>query len=148
MRVAIASDHGGFDLKQSVLEYLKENEIEYTDFGCYNLDSVDYPDYAVPVCGAVLSGEADKGILICGTGIGISISANKIKGIRCALCHDVFSAKATRQHNDAQVIALGGRVIGAGHAVEVVDAFLHTDFSRGERHARRVRKIMDIEKKR
>lgn len=139
--IAIGCDHGGFALKQEIIEYLKASNIEFKDFGCYNTDSVDYPDYAHVVCSSVLSGECEKGILICGTGIGISIAANKISGIRCALCHDVFSAEATRLHNDANVIALGGRVIGPSHAVKVVETFLSTPFSNDERHIRRISKI-------
>lgn len=139
--IAIGCDHGGFALKQEIIEYFKVNNIAFKDFGCYNTDSVDYPDYAKVVCQAVLSGECEKGVLICGTGIGISIAANKIPGIRCALCHDVFSAEATREHNDTNVIALGGRIIGPSHAIKVVDTFLSTPFSNDERHIRRIAKI-------
>ncbi len=139
--IAIGCDHGGFALKQELIERFKSNNIEFKDFGCYNTDSVDYPDYAKVVCEAVLSGECEKGVLICGTGIGISIAANKIPGIRCALCHDVFSAEATREHNDTNVIALGGRVIGPSHAIKVVDTWLSTPFSNDERHIRRINKI-------
>ena len=145
MTIAIGSDHGGFDLKEIIIEHLKKNGYDTKDFGVYSPCSADYPDEAVPVCEAVLAGEADLGILICGTGIGISISANKIQGIRCALCGDVFSAKMARLHNNAQVLALGGRVVGAGHALEIVDAFLGTPFSGEDRHARRVDKIMQLE---
>ncbi len=141
--IAIASDHGGFALKQEIINYLKAQNLAFKDFGCYTEDAVDYPDYAKTVAHAVLNGECEKGILICGTGIGISISANRIKGIRCALCHDVFSAEATRLHNDANIIALGGRVIGPSHAIKVVDTFLNTAFSNDERHARRICKIED-----
>ena len=122
--------------------FLKEKGYEYIDLGC-NGETVDYPDIALPLSKAVASGECDLGILICGTGIGISIAANKISGIRCALCHDVFSAEATRQHNDTNVIALGGRVIGPSHAIKVVDTFLSTPFSNDERHKRRIAKIED-----
>lgn len=139
--IAIGCDHGGFALKQEIIEHLKANNIAFKDFGCYNTDAVDYPDYAKVVCKSVLDGECEKGILICGTGIGISITANKIPGIRCALCHDVFSAEATRLHNDANVIAMGGRVIGPSHAIKVVDTFLSTPFSNEERHIRRIAKI-------
>ena len=139
--IAIGCDHGGFDLKQEIMDYLKENSIDYKDFGTYTSDSVDYPDYASAVTKAVLDGTCEKGILICGTGIGISISANKHPGIRCALCHDCFSAEATRLHNDANVLALGGRVVGPGHALKIVDTFLSTPFSNDERHQRRIRKI-------
>ena len=145
MTIAIGSDHGGFELKEIIIEHLKKNAYDTKDFGIYSACSADYPDEAVPVCGAVLTGEADLGILICGTGIGISISANKIRGIRCALCGDVFSAKMSRLHNNAHVLALGGRVVGAGHALEIVDAFLGTPFSGEDRHARRVDKIMQLE---
>ncbi|MDI3535088.1 MAG: ribose 5-phosphate isomerase [Thermosediminibacterales bacterium] len=145
MRIAIGSDHGGYRLKQKVIEFLKETGIEYKDFGCYSCESVDYPDFALPVAKAVASGEYDRGILICGTGIGISIAANKVKGIRAALCHDCFSAKASRQHNDANILAMGERVIGQGLAIEIVKTWLASKFE-GGRHERRVRKIMEIEK--
>ena len=147
MKVAIGCDHGGFDLKTDIIEYLKKQGKEVTDFGTYNRDSCDYPDYAVPVCEAVLSGKADFGILICGTGIGMSISANKINGIRCALLGDVFSAKATRAHNNTNVMALGGRGTGPGLALEIVDAFLGTEFSGAVRHVNRINKVMNLEKR-
>lgn len=139
--IAIGCDHGGYDLKKEIIAYLKENNIAFKDFGCDSTDSVDYPEYAKAVGAAVVSGECEKGILICGTGIGISIAANKIPGVRCALCHDVFSAEATRLHNDANIIAMGGRVIGPGHAIKVVETFLSTPFSNDERHIRRIKKI-------
>ena len=139
--IALGSDHGGFALKQEVIKYLEENRIEYRDFGCYSENSCDYPEYAEKVAHAVVSGGFEKGILICGTGIGISIAANKVKGIRCALCHDCFSAKATREHNDANVLAMGGRIVGPGLALEIVDIFLHTEFSHDERHMRRISQI-------
>lgn len=139
--IALGSDHGGFELKQHVINYLKENNIEYIDYGCKSEEACDYPEFAKLVSNAVLEGKADKGILICGTGIGISISANKVKGIRCALCHDCFSAEATRLHNDANVIALGGRVIGRELAIKVIDTFLNTSFSNDDRHIRRISKI-------
>jgi RpiB/LacA/LacB family sugar-phosphate isomerase len=145
MTIALGSDHGGFALKEAIIEHLKEQGFDIKDFGAYGACSSDYPDNAAPVCEAVLAGEADSGILICGTGIGISISANKIRGIRCALCGDVYSAKMARLHNNAQVIALGGRVVGEGLALEIVDAFLCTPFSGEARHARRVEKIMKLE---
>jgi len=145
MKVALGSDHAGLELKMAVIEHLNEKGMETVDFGTFSRESCDYPDYAVPVCNAVLSGKADTGILICATGIGISIAANKIRGIRCALLADVFSAKATRSHNDANVMALGGLVIGKGHAMEIVDAFLSTPFSNGERHKNRIAKIMALE---
>ena len=139
--IGLGCDHGGLDLKNVIIDYLKKEGIEYKDFGTYTSDSVDYPVYAKLVANAVASGECEKGILICGTGIGISIAANKVKGIRCALCHDVFSAKATREHNDSNILAMGGSVIGPGSAVEVVKAWLGTDFSGDERHLRRIRMI-------
>lgn len=139
--IAIASDHGGFALKQEILTHLKAQDIPFKDFGCFTDQSVDYPDYAKAVTTAILNGKCTQGILICGTGIGISIAANKVPGIRCALCHDVFSAEATRLHNDANVLALGGRVIGPSHALMVVDTFLATPFSNDERHINRISKI-------
>ncbi len=139
--IAIASDHGGFALKQEIIAHLKSKNVAFKDFGCYSPDAVDYPDYAKAVTNAVLSGEYTQGILICGTGIGISIAANKVPGIRCALCHDVFSAEATRLHNDANILALGGRIIGPSHAIMVVDTFLSTPFSNDERHINRISKI-------
>ena len=139
--IGIGSDHGGYALKQEVIAYLKENNLEFKDFGCYDEKSCDYPEYAHAVAHAVADGECEKGILICGTGIGISMAANKVKGIRCALCHDVFSAKATREHNDANILAMGGRVVGPGLATMIVDVFLNTEFSNDERHIRRINKI-------
>ncbi len=136
--IAVGCDHGGFALKKVIIDYLKEKNIEYKDFGTYTEESADYPVYAKKVAEAVLSGEAEKGILICGTGIGVSIAANKYKGIRCALCGDVFSAKATRAHNDSNILALGGRVVGAGLALEITEAWLNTEFSGEERHKRRI----------
>ncbi|MBR0188850.1 MAG: ribose 5-phosphate isomerase B [Clostridia bacterium] len=147
MKVAIGCDHGGINLKPVLVDYLNKKGIEYKDFGTFTKDSCDYNDYAALVANAVVSGEFDRGILICGTGIGMSIAANKVKGIRCAHCHDVFSAKMTRLHNDANVIAMGERVIGAGLMLEIVDAFLNTDFSNDERHVRRVNKIKALEEK-
>lgn len=140
--IAIGCDHGGYELKLEILKYLDEKGIEYQDFGC-NGESVDYPVYAKKVGQAVVSGECEKGVLICGTGIGISIAANKIKGIRCALCSDCFSAEATRLHNNANVLAMGGRVVGAGLGVKIVDTFLNTEFSNDERHIRRISQIED-----
>ncbi|MGL4336377.1 MAG: ribose 5-phosphate isomerase B [Turicibacter sp.] len=144
MKVAIASDHGGFALKQDVLAKLQELGVEYQDFGCYDESSVDYPDYAFKVSEAVAANEFERGILICGTGIGISIAANKVKGIRCALVHDLFSAKATREHNDTNVLAMGGRVVGPGLASEIVKTWLETPFL-GDRHATRIGKISKYE---
>ncbi len=136
--IALGNDQAGFGLKQEVMRYLDEHDIPYKDYGSYSEESVDYPVYAKKVAHAVADGECEKGILICGTGIGISIAANKVKGVRAALCHDTFSAEATRQHNDANILAMGARVIGPGLAVKIVETFLHTDFSNAERHARRV----------
>ena len=141
--IAIGCDHGGFELKQEIIKYLEEKKIEYKDYGCYNTNSVDYPEYAKKVANAVVSKEAEKGILICGTGSGISIAANKVKGVRAALCHDCFSAQATREHNDSNILALGGRIVGPGLAVQIVDIFLHTPFSNDERHVRRIEQIED-----
>lgn len=146
MKIAIGSDHGGYDLKEEIKSYLSEKGFEAKDFGTDNRDSCDYPDYAIEVSEAVARGEFDRGILICGTGIGISISANKVPGIRCALVGDCFSAKATRQHNDSNVLALGGRVLGTGLALEIVDIWLSTEFE-GGRHQNRINKITEIEKK-
>ncbi|MCT4542027.1 MAG: ribose 5-phosphate isomerase B [Vallitalea sp.] len=139
--IGIGSDHGGYQLKQEIIKYLDNNQIQYKDYGCYDESSHDYPDYAKKVCNAVVNKECQKGILICGTGIGISIAANKVKGIRAALCHDCFSAKATREHNDANVLALGGRIVGPELALMIVDNFLNTDFSGDERHIKRINKI-------
>ena len=136
--IAIACDHGGYDLKLEIIRYLKDENIEYTDLGCEGRDAVDYPVYARKVTDAIKSGTCEKGILICGTGIGISIAANKVPGIRAALCTDCFCAEATRQHNNANVLALGGRVVGPGLALKIADPFLHTEFSGAERHQRRI----------
>lgn len=136
--LAIGCDHGGYELKLEIEKYLDDKGIAYEDFGCDGTASVDYPVYAKKVCQAILDGRCDKGILICGTGIGISITANKFKGIRAALCTDCFCAEATRQHNDANVLALGGRVVGPGLALKIVDTFLNTPFSGDERHMRRI----------
>lgn len=139
--LAIGCDHGGYELKLEIEDYLDKNGIAYEDFGCDNTASVDYPVYAKKVCQAILDGRCDKGILICGTGIGISITANKFKGIRAALCTDCFCAEATRLHNDANVLALGGRVVGPGLALKIVETFLNTPFSGEERHMRRIEQI-------
>lgn len=139
--IAIGSDHGGFALKKAIMEHLERRGLAYKDFGTYTEDSCDYPDYGRAVAQAVASGEFERGILICGTGIGISISANKVPGIRAALCGDCFSAEATRQHNDANILALGARVVGEGLALKIVDTFLDTPFSQDERHIRRISKI-------
>jgi ribose 5-phosphate isomerase B len=140
MKIIVGSDHGGFNLKRAIVDDLKEKGVDVTDFGPETAESVDYPDYAKPLAEKVAAGEYDKGILVCGTGIGMSISANKVKGIRSALVHDTFSAKATRQHNDSNVLAMGERVIGAGLALDIVDIWLNTEFE-GGRHERRVCKI-------
>lgn len=147
MKIAIGADHAGYRLKDEIVEFIRSLGHEVEDFGCNCADSVDYPDYAVPVCERVLAGEADRGILICGTGIGMSIAANKYPGIRCALAHDVFSAKATREHNDSNVLALGERVIGPGLAAEIIRVWLETEFSGAGRHQSRVDKITAIEQK-
>ena len=141
--IAIGSDHAGYGLKCEIIKHLAEKGVEFIDCGC-NGESVDYPDIAEATCAKVTSGEADKAILICGTGVGISISANKIKGIRAALCGDWYSAKYTRLHNDANVLCMGGRVIGAGLAAEITDIFLDTEFE-GGRHARRVAQLDAIQ---
>ncbi|MDO5002072.1 MAG: ribose 5-phosphate isomerase B [Eubacteriales bacterium] len=139
--IAIASDHGGFELKKEIMAHLRERGLEYKDFGTYDGASCDYPDFGRPAAVAVAEGECEKGILICGTGIGMSLVANKVEGIRCALCGDCFSAEATRQHNDANMLALGARVTGAGLALMIVDTFLDTPFSNDPRHIRRISKI-------
>ena len=136
--IALGCDHGGYELMQEVIKHLEERGLEYKNFGCYSTEAVDYPVYGQAAAKAVASGECDKGIIICGTGIGISISANKIKGIRAALCHDCFSAQATREHNAANMLAMGARVIGPGLALKIVDIFLDTPFSNDERHVRRI----------
>lgn len=143
--IALGSDHGGFALKQAVKEYLDSKNIAYRDYGCYSEDSVDYPDMAKPACEAVVNGECEKALLFCGTGIGISMAANKIKGIRAACCSDYFSAKYTRLHNDANALCLGGRVVGSGLALELIEVFLNTEFE-GGRHSARIEKIHALEK--
>lgn len=139
--IAIGSDHGGFELKQAIMAHLDKRGLEYKDFGTHDKASCDYPEYGKAVAHAVASGEYERGIIICGTGIGISISANKVPGIRAALCTDCFMAEATRLHNDANILALGGRVVGEGLALKIVDTFLDTPFSNDERHIRRISKI-------
>ena len=139
--LAIASDHGGFALKRTIMAHLDKRGLAYHDFGTYSEDSCDYPDFVRAAAEEVASGACDRGIVICGTGIGISITANKVPGIRCALCTDCFCAEATRQHNDANMLALGGRVVGEGLALKIVDTFLDTPFSNEERHKRRIAKI-------
>ena len=143
--IAIAADHGGFALKEEIKKHMDSQNIEYKDFGTYSTESCDYPLMAKAACLSVVSGECEKALLFCGTGIGISMAANKIKGIRAACCSDYFSAKYTRLHNDANALCLGGRVVGVGLAVELVDVFLHTEFE-GGRHQRRIQQIADLEK--
>ena len=144
MRVAIASDHGGTNLRKELMNLMTEMNIEYVDFGSEGSCSVDYPDYAFPVAQKVAAGEFDRGILVCGTGIGMSIAANKVKGIRCALVHDTFSAKATREHNNTNMLAMGERVIGPGLARDIAKIWLTTEFE-GGRHENRVNKIINFE---
>ena len=142
--IAVCCDHGGLSLKQEVLRHLEEKGLEYKDFGTDSPESCDYPDIVKPLCQAIQRGECDKGVIICGTGIGISMAANKMKGIRAALCHDSFSAEFTRRHNDSNIIAFGARVIGPGLALQLLDIFLNTPFE-GGRHAVRVEKMMALE---
>lgn len=144
MKIVLASDHGGFQLKEAIKEHLNNSEHEIIDIGVYNTDSVDYPDYGKRAAEMVADKEVDKGIIICGTGIGISIAANKVKGIRCALCTNEFMARMSRMHNNANMLALGERVIGKGVALDIVDTWLLTEFE-GGRHENRVNKLMDIE---
>lgn len=141
--LALGCDHGGYELMQEVKTHLDKRGFEYKDYGCYGTDSVDYPEYAKKVANAVVGGECELGILICGTGIGISIAANKVKGIRAALCADCFSAEATREHNNANILCMGARTTGPGLALKIVDAFLDTPFSNDERHIRRINMIED-----
>ena len=144
MKIAIGCDHGGYLLKQDILIWLEENDYEFEDFGCYNTESVDYPIYAEKVARAVASGECEKGIIICTTGIGVSMAANKVKGIRCALCGDSYSAEMTRRHNDANVLAMGAGIIGPNMAKKITEVFLTTAFE-GGRHARRVGLLDNIQ---
>ncbi|MCD3350908.1 ribose 5-phosphate isomerase B [Clostridium botulinum D/C] len=146
MKIAIGSDHGGVNLKKDVIKHLQDKGIEVKDFGTYTEESCDYPEYGQKVAEEVVAKNYDFGIVICGTGIGISISANKVPGARAALCHDTFSAHATREHNNANILALGARVTGPGLALDIVDAFLGAKFE-GGRHERRIDKITEIEKK-
>ena len=141
MKIAVASDHGGFQLKEHIKKYLESRNIEVLDMGTHSEESVDYPEFGRACGEAVAKGEADKGIVCCGTGIGISIAANKVKGIRCALCTDVHMAEMTKKHNNANILAMGGRVVGPGLALKIVDTFLDTPFSDEERHKRRIYKI-------
>lgn len=148
MKIALACDHGGFDYKETLKRTLINEGYEVIDFGCGSCASVDYPDMAYPCAKAVSNGEADRGIVICGTGIGVSIVANKVKGIRCALCSDLFSAQATREHNDSNMLAMGGRVISEELMLKIAKVWLETPFSNDERHMRRIAKVMEIDQHR
>lgn len=139
--IALGSDHGGYDLKMQIMEHLKERGMEVKDYGCFDKNSCDYPDFGQAAAMAVAEGTCSRGIVVCTTGIGISIAANKVKGIRCAFCTDPYLAKMTRLHNDANMLALGGGVTGRNLAVEIVDTFLDTEFSKGENHIRRISKL-------
>ncbi len=141
--IALGCDHGGYALMQEVKKHLEKRGLKYKDFGTYGTESVDYPEYAKKVAQAVQNGECEKGILICGTGVGVSVTANKFKGIRAALCCDCFTAQATREHNDSNILAMGGRVTGVGLALKITDIFLDTPFSNDERHIRRIAQIED-----
>jgi len=145
MKIAIACDHGALSMKNAIAKHLKEAGHEVVDFGTHTLDSCDYPDFAGAAAKAVASGECDRGIVTCTTGIGVSIAANKVKGIRCALLHDLMSARLTREHNDTNMMALGAAITAEPLALEIVDMWLNTDFSNGERHARRVAKLKALE---
>ena len=145
MKISVACDHGALDLKNAVKDHLTAKGIEVVDFGCHTLESCDYPDMIAPAAQAVASGECDKGIVLCTTGIGASITANKVKGIRCALLSDVLSARMTRLHNDTNVMALGAGIVGKNLALEIVDVWVGTEFSGDERHQRRINKMMAIE---
>ena len=144
--IAIGSDHGGYELKEAIKKYLDAQNIPYTDYGAFTPEAVDYPDIALPVAEAITQKKAEKGILCCGTGIGISIAANKVKGIRAACCSDGFSVKMTRKHTDANILCMGGRVVGQGLALMMVELFLNTEFE-GGRHQMRINKIAAIEKR-
>ncbi|NLI13997.1 ribose 5-phosphate isomerase B [Pelotomaculum propionicicum] len=146
MKIALGCDHGGYRLKEEIAAHLKDSGIEYSDFGTFSEDPVDYPDLALKIAEAVQKGDFDRGVLCCGTGIGVAITANKVPGIRAAQCHDTFSARASREHNDANILTMGGRVIGPGLARDIIDVWLESEFT-GGRHARRVDKISSIEKK-
>jgi ribose 5-phosphate isomerase B len=146
LKVALGSDHGGFYLKEEIAKHLKSKGIDFKDFGTKSEESCDYPDFALNVAEEVVAKNYDFGILVCGTGIGISIAANKVPGARAALCSDTFSAHACREHNDANILTIGQRVVGSGLAMDIVDTFLNSNFE-GDRHARRINKISEIEKK-
>ena len=145
MKIALGCDHGGYELKQFIMKTLEKLGYEYEDFGCYSLESCDYPDFGAAAARAVAEGKCDRGIVICTTGIGISIAANKIKGIRCALLSDVMSARLTREHNDTNMMAIGAGVTGEMLALEIVDTWLDTEFSHAARHQRRIDKVMALE---
>ncbi|NLL76266.1 MAG: ribose 5-phosphate isomerase B [Clostridiales bacterium] len=145
MSIALGCDHGGYGLKQEIIKYLEAQGIAYKDFGCTSMESCDYPEYARAAALSVASGECEKGIVICTTGIGISITANKVKGIRCALCSDTVSARLTREHNDANMLALGAGIVGTNLALGIVDIFLHTEFPGEEKHCRRIKGIAAVE---
>ncbi len=146
MKIALACDHGGLNLKNEIKKFLEKNGYEYNDYGTETFESCDYPDFALPAAEAVACGECERGIIICSTGIGVSIVANKVPGVRCAHCHDTYCAEFTRLHNDANVLAMGEKVVGSGYALKIVEKFLTTEFE-GGRHQRRVDKITEIEKK-
>lgn len=148
MKIALACDHGGFNYKEKLKSVLLSEGYEVKDFGCYSADSVDYPDMAYPCAKAVSAQEVDRGIVICGTGIGVSIVSNKVEGIRCALCSDLFSAQATREHNDSNMLAMGGRVISEEMMLKIAKVWLETPFSNDERHLRRIAKVMEIDQHR
>ena len=145
MKIAIGCDHGALELKNATVKHLEAKGYEVKDFGTYTMDSCDYPDFAEAAAKAVANGECDKGIVMCTTGIGISIAANKVKGIRCALLSDVMSARMTREHNDTNVMALGAAVVGEMLALEILDTWIGTEFSHDERHQRRINKMMALE---
>ncbi len=145
--IALGSDHAGFELKQAIIKHLEERKIEYKDYGPYSADSVDYAVYAEKTAKGVVGGECELGILCCGTGVGISIAANKVRGIRACCCSDKFSAEMTRLHNDANMLCLGGRVVTPEQAIELVDLFIDTPFSGEERHARRIAQITELEER-
>lgn len=147
MKIALACDHGALELKEAIKRHLDARGLEYKDFGCYDKTSCDYPDFAAPAAQAVADGEFDRGILTCTTGIGVSITANKIHGVRCALLSDLMSARLTREHNDTNVMALGAGVVGEMLALEIVDTWLDTPFSGAERHQRRIDKVMALEQR-
>ena len=143
--IALACDHGAFDLKQTIMKHLQERGFAVKDFGCFDKSSCDYPDFAAPAAKAVASGECEKGIVVCTTGIGVSITANKVNGIRCALLSDIMSARMTREHNDTNMMAMGAGVVGEKLAIEIVDTWLDTPFSQEARHQRRIDKMMALE---